>query len=234
MFELLRNHNPATVNNKIAGEGEEDGPEGDSRNNGSNSNSNQGNYNNGSDNGMLLTEYRSAENSKKRYGGSGNYDPQVARSLKYILDTLSGVEKMEDGELGKRIQNALQRLADILEAQHETPARTDSPSIKETQSLIQEISREIYGRKHQNPSLPKPSSADFSVYNNSQTSGESKGLNSLDELSNIQKSESFLRSHFYKEVEYIFYQPDDKTQFFFLSCFAKLPENAVVKRKALT
>ncbi|KAB1211460.1 hypothetical protein CJ030_MR4G021345 [Morella rubra] len=61
----------------------------------------------------------------------------------------------------------IQRLADILEAQHETPARTDSPSIKETQSLIQEISREIYGRKHQNPSLPKPSSADFSVYNNS-------------------------------------------------------------------
>ena len=149
---------------------------------------------------------------------------KLHENLKQIKDSLTQLQKFEESDLAKQLRNYLPNLKDRLE-KNENEATSDT-------NAFQEISKEVMKLKYQIPSLRKLSELDSSS-TNLQTSNGSNVKSEIHGLVSPHKSKCFRSSSFYREIKEIFDGFDDKKKFF-LSCFAALTENAVVKRRLLT
>ena len=161
----------------------------------------------------------------KRLDNNNNTYSQVKKlhkNLEEIKDSLTQLQKFEG-----QLRNYLPNLKDRLE-KNENEATSDTNA----SSSLQEISKEVMKLKFQIPSLRKLSELDSSS-TNLQTSNGSNVKSEIHGLVSPHKSKCFRSSSFYREIKEIFDGFNDKKKFF-LSCFAALTENAVVKRRLLT
>ena len=152
---------------------------------------------------------------------------KLDKNLKQIKDSLTQLQKFEESDLAKQLRNYLLNLKDRLE-KYENEETSDTNA----SSSLQKISKEVMKLKNQIPSLHKLSELDSSS-TNLQTSNGSNVKSEIHGLVNPHKSDCFHSSSFYREIKEIFDGFND-TEKFFLSCFAALTENAVVKRRLLT
>ncbi|KAF5477482.1 hypothetical protein F2P56_004119 [Juglans regia] len=187
------------------------------------------------DNKENNSEAKDSVNSSRSSNDSSNQShlERITKTLTQVKAALIELKKLEEGELGKRIQPHLRRVDAILGPQ--APAPADSSPFTLTEANLREISKEIMKIKNQIPSLLKLSLTGPGSYNNSETIKNSHACSAFHGNLNPHKSTIFEKSSFFREIEEIYVHLDDrKDEKFFLSCFAMLPENAVVKRRLLT
>ncbi|XP_040987582.1 disease resistance RPP13-like protein 4 [Juglans microcarpa x Juglans regia] len=190
------------------------------------------------DNKENNSDAKDSFNSSRSSNDSSNQSQleRITKTLTQVKAALIELKKLEEGELGKRIQPHLRRVDTILGPQ--APAPADSSSLTLTEAKLREISKEIMKIKNQIPSLLKLSLTGPGSYNNSGTIKNSDACSAFQGNLNPHKSKSFLESSFYHEIKEIYddlnHGNDREKVIFFLSCFAMLPENAVVKRRLLT
>ena len=153
---------------------------------------------------------------------------KLRKNLHQITDSFTRLQKFEI-ELAIQIQSHLHSLNAILDQLDE---KTPISSTEYPFRLYEKINKEIMKLKYQIPSSPQQSWTSSSVHLHTR-SGSNVRSALLDKLPNLYQSESFYRSSFFKEISDIF-AGLDRTELFFLSCFAVLPEHAVVKRTLLT
>jgi hypothetical protein len=148
-------------------------------------------------------------------------------NLKQIEDYFSELEKVSESVRLDQLQSQLKRLQNTLaDEERKVPMRSSK-----TAGRLPEIHKEIMKFKRQNSSLQKLSK-NLSQSADLKTSNGSNGHSAVDGLVNVHSTDSFISSSFYKEIEVIF-DDLDRTKQFLLSCFAVLPENAVVHRRLL-
>uniref|UniRef100_A0A2N9J0H9 Disease resistance R13L4/SHOC-2-like LRR domain-containing protein n=1 Tax=Fagus sylvatica TaxID=28930 RepID=A0A2N9J0H9_FAGSY len=176
------------------------------------------------------SKQETSNTTKKEEDSNKNTYSQVEKlhkNLKQIKDSLTQLQKFEESDLGKQLRNYLPNLKDRLEKN-----KNEATSDTNASSSLQNICKEVMKLKYQIPSLRKLSELDSSS-TNLQTSNGSNVKSEIHGLVNPHKSDCFRYSSFYREIKEIFDGFNDKKKFF-LSCFAALPENAVVKRRLLT
>uniref|UniRef100_A0A2N9EI46 Uncharacterized protein n=1 Tax=Fagus sylvatica TaxID=28930 RepID=A0A2N9EI46_FAGSY len=148
-------------------------------------------------------------------------------NLKQIEVDFSELKKVSESVRLDQLQLQLQRLRNMLDNEKDkVPMRSSK-----TAGRLPEIHKEIMKFKQQISSLQKLSKT-LSQSADLKTSNGSNGHSAVDGLVNVHNTDSFISSSFYKEIEVIFYDLD-RTKQFLLSCFAVLPENAVVHRRLL-
>uniref|UniRef100_A0A2N9I4I5 Uncharacterized protein n=1 Tax=Fagus sylvatica TaxID=28930 RepID=A0A2N9I4I5_FAGSY len=112
------------------------------------------------------------------------------------------------------------------------PCSPDYIPLPQCLERLAEIHKEITKFKQQISSLTKLSKK-LSQSADLKTSSGSNGQSGVHGFPNVHENKSFNGSSFYNEIQSIFGVLDDRKKFL-LSCFAVLPENAVVKRRLLT
>lgn len=169
-----------------------------------------------------------AKDNVNRRGDSSSHQSQlekVRKKLNQVKGSLNELKKLEEGELGKRIQPHLRLIGDIL--------ASETASAGPTEAKFRFIVKEIVKIQNQIPSLHKLSSTSSGSYNQSLTDNLSKARSVVHGLLNPHNSTIFRNSRFFKEIEEIFKDLNEEKKFF-LSCFGVLAENEAVKRRLLT
>ncbi|GMY29959.1 rac guanine nucleotide exchange factor JJ-like [Fagus crenata] len=149
-------------------------------------------------------------------------------NLDQIKVFFSELKKVSEFVRLDQLQIQLQRLQKMLDNEK---GKVPMPSSK-TAGRLPEIHKEIMKFKQQISSLQKLSKK-LSQSADLKTSNGSNGHSAVDGLVNVHNTDSFISSSFYNEIDGIFDSLDDRDKFL-LSCFAVLPENAVVHRRLLT
>jgi hypothetical protein len=150
------------------------------------------------------------------------------KNLTQVQQYLTELDNFPTSELRKDLQAHLEKLKEIIESEK----KNEHPK---TPGRLPEINKEIT-KLMQQISSPDKLTKKLSLSTHLQPSNGSNGHSGVDGLVNLHKCEIFLNSAFYKEIEVI-YRGDflnEKRKKFLLSCFAVLPENAVVKRRLFT
>ena len=156
---------------------------------------------------------------------------KLQKNVTQVQQYLTALDEFRESELRTDLQAHLEKLKGIIESEK----KKEHPK---TPGRLPEINKEIT-KLMQQISSPDKLTKKLSLSTHLQPSNGSNGHSGVDGLVDLHKCESFVNSSFYKEIEVIYKSLDSlnekrKKKKFLLSCFAVLPEKAVVKRKLFT
>ncbi|KAL4637085.1 hypothetical protein ACB092_03G055500 [Castanea dentata] len=199
----------------------------------------------GTSTGKNLADESDREDGSKKEKDDSRSDTQqlekLRNNLNQIKESLIRLQNFEKSDLANQLQTHLRDLeakfGTVRDKNEQTPrpnptASSSSPEVPLSDDLTN-INKELMKIKYQIPSMRKLSMTSSKTH--SQASSRSNEGISFQELPKLHKSESFPISSFYKEIKGIFDGLNkEEEEKFILSCFAVLPEGAVVKRRLLT
>ena len=183
------------------------------------------------------TNYDGSSTVRKENSNSSSLhsDPveKSEKNLKQIKEYLDELQKSLKCQSCEQLTSHLKHLEDLLQIEREKnkPHRSSKTPEKHEHA---EIHKEITKFKQQISSLTKLSKKVSDQSADLKTSSGSNGQSGVHGFPNVHNNASFNGSSFYNEIQSIFYEVLDDKKKFLLSCFAVLPENAVVKRRLLT